>query len=849
MNGENMKKLFYSVLLVSLVTLSATGILYATFLPSPDGTVVYIDRDEYGVPHVHAETEFGMFFGQGFATARDRLMQMNSHRLAAQGRLAEWMGPDKLESDQHAKLFGYTHEERLARYAAMDQESRDMLIAYSAGVNAYMDSMEVNPLLYSPAGTILYDIDRWTPLSSMIIGEYNGIFAGSQGGWELTRLEELELMGEDWFEENRPINDPTAPTTIHDGAQATEREWSYSGIEVNPEIAREWEDRHQRVIETREELNLLTSYGSFAALICEEKSESGAAMLLGCPQVGEPTYDSPAQVMEIELSCPTMHIAGVTSSGSPGIFIGRNDYFAWSITSGHTDNSDIFIETMMDETPSYYRYNDEWLEFEVYTDTIYVYDFPTIYTHYRTIHGPVVSFDYENHQAFSLKTTVWDPEYVDYGWSRDVWTATSVEEVEEHLWRVPSSINLFYADYEGNVRYWHLGWYNDRTDGIDPRLPHNGDGSEEWGGIIPFEDLPMAGDMDQDYFVNWNNKPASWWNNGDNIPWVGDNHVTLMDNYVAPITPFNFENLKRIPQEILDHGTYQQAIEWTEEVNQENILPPGQSDFISLLGIPDPHRNDQWDLHLDWDYKLFRFGEEFTFPVSIDVDPWIEPVVIPGDGGNIVFDITLSNNTGQTLNFGEVWTEVILSSGDVLGPFNRTPVGLAPGEIIELTAIQRVHAVIPGGVYTYAVRAGIDGSIIMASDQFEVIKLPDAMAVSGQNSSELWNDLDWNYGYLDELTADADQTEMPFSFELMSIYPNPFNPSTRIVFALTQPAKLKMTVYNINGQEVALLADNIFTSGQHELIFDATNLASGIYFIHAETQNGKKTVRKIVMTH
>ena len=194
----------------------------------------------------------------------------------------------------------------------------------------------------------------------------------------------------------------------------------------------------------------------------------------------------------------------------------------------------------------------------------------------------------------------------------DIWTASSLEQFEQALadnWVM--GFNIHYADQEQNVKYWHAGLYQDRTDGVDPRLPHKGDGSEEWGGLIPFEELPQADGTQQDYFANWNNKPVSWWNNGDNVPWIGEQHVTDIKDYVGPISQFTYDNLKDTPFNIGDHGTYQHALEFQgEAVRDENIVPPGQSGFINWQGIPSPHFNDQWPLHLAWEFKDQQFGLE-----------------------------------------------------------------------------------------------------------------------------------------------------------------------------------------------------------------------------------------------
>ena len=80
-------RILFTVLFITAALFAETKHLIA-----PDGTTVIIDRDEYGVPHVKADNESALFFGQGFAEANDRLYQFDLNRRAARVRLSEWFG-------------------------------------------------------------------------------------------------------------------------------------------------------------------------------------------------------------------------------------------------------------------------------------------------------------------------------------------------------------------------------------------------------------------------------------------------------------------------------------------------------------------------------------------------------------------------------------------------------------------------------------------------------------------------------------------------------------------------------------------------------------------------------------
>jgi hypothetical protein len=76
---------------------------------------------------------------------------------------------------------------------------------------------------------------------------------------------------------------------------------------------------------------------------------------------------------------------------------------------------------------------------------------------------------------------------------------------------------------------------------------------------------------------------------------------------------------------------------------------------------------------------------------------------------------------------------------------------------------------------------------------------------------------------------DEDGTSVPASYELGQNYPNPFNPSTTITYALPAQSRVTIEVFNVLGQKVATLVDEVRTAGVHQAVWNA-NVPSGLYF-------------------
>ena len=89
--------------------------------------------------------------------------------------------------------------------------------------------------------------------------------------------------------------------------------------------------------------------------------------------------------------------------------------------------------------------------------------------------------------------------------------------------------------------------------------------------------------------------------------------------------------------------------------------------------------------------------------------------------------------------------------------------------------------------------------------------------------------------------------ETPKEYSVTQNYPNPFNPSTRIRFDIPQQTQVKLSIYDILGREVGVLADKNMAPGTYEITFDGSKLTSGVYFYRLQTGDFMETKKLILV--
>lgn len=504
--GENMKTgkkwgLRIGLGLITLVILLA-GYIYISLrraLPQTDGTLalpglneeVRIVRDEWGTVHIYAENEHDLFFAQGFATAQDRMFQMEVFRRVPSGRMAEIVGQQALYNDTLNRNLQMRQTAELI-WQQMDEEAKLILLAYTDGINAYLEEHKnALPIEYK---ILMFKPEPWTPVDSLVWGNAISLQLSSNRRIELVRSSVFAAVGEEDMNMLFPFTANDTPVTVPPDPDA------FAGLE-NVDLT--------PLLQLDDILGSpQMGIGSNSWVVDGSMTETGMPLLANDIHIG---LTMPSIWHAVGLHGGRFDVIGFTLPGVPGVITGHNADIAWGLTNLGPDGQDHYIERLDDtQKPTQYLYDGEWLDLEHVQETIEVRgQKPVTVDFYLTQHGPIMNYILEEptiahpmalrwvqHDGSTLFTAILELNL-----------ASDWEEFREALedWDTPGQ-NIFYADREGNIGYQATGRIPLRPNG-NGRLPVPGWTSEnEWLGYIPYDELPRSYNPEQGYLLNANHR-------------------------------------------------------------------------------------------------------------------------------------------------------------------------------------------------------------------------------------------------------------------------------------------------------------------------------------------------------
>jgi len=225
--------------------------------------------------------------------------------------------------------------------------------------------------------------------------------------------------------------------------------------------------------------------------------------------------------------------------------------------------------------------------------------------------------------------------------------------------------------------------------------------------------------------------------------------------------------------------------------------------------------------------------------IQVMLTPESSPVLIPANGGSFNFNIAVENVSSTSIAF-DFWADITLPNGSQFGPVIGPAELNLPGNFgADRDRTQAVPQNAPAGNYTYNAYVGLYPDDIWESDSFPFEKLTQEYGPL----VEEWN----TYGEPFSGENFKRNNSTPATLELLTAYPNPFNNTTTLQYELKNEAHVSVEIFNTDGQLVKTLEDDFQLQGVHRVVWNADNVASGVYVARVKTDQSVAKVRLILI--
>ena len=379
-------------ILAILFVITGTLLWWFVYRPLPqlDGVAllpdlknaVTLERDNWGIPHIHADSLEDLAEAQGYVMGQDRLWQMDLLRRVGRGKLSEIFGPAALKIDRQVRTLNFTPAAE-RDVSLMDPDARSATEAYARGVNHFIEQHRKNlPLEFSLLG---YKPEPWRASDSLIIAAYMYETLSSQWEAELNRAKVAEHVGaeraKDLFAAEASMDhfvvggNEEAPGTADPGDNGAEREQQEDTNDEDVLKAGEGDSTRPLPEHFADVTSALwpqirywlrqSQYEIRQGLGSNSWVVSGAHTATGKPLLANDTHlelTIPPIWYEVHLTAPGWNVKGFSLPGAPMVVIGHNDRIAWGFTNNGADVQDLYIEKMNPAAPDEYLVNQKWVK-------------------------------------------------------------------------------------------------------------------------------------------------------------------------------------------------------------------------------------------------------------------------------------------------------------------------------------------------------------------------------------------------------------------------------------------------------------------------------------------------------
>jgi penicillin amidase len=468
--------------------------------------------DSRMVPHIHAASDYDVYYTEGYLHAIFRLWQMDMETRAAAGRVSEVIGSKGFNYDrlQRRKGMIYAAENSLKVLEATPRVKL-MMDAYTAGINSYTAGLRYRdlPLEYKLMG---FMPEPWTNMKSVLLLKYMADdLTGYTEDIPLTYLRDILPVADfgslypEKIQGSKPVIPAgTAFATPSPAMPAQPNDSVWSHVKAT--------DFDQ----TRDE-----GKGSNNWVLNGNRTQSGAPILCNDPHLG---INLPSLWFEVQLQAPGLNVYGVSLPGTPGVIIGFNDSIAWGLTNNYRDVKDFYEVKRVVGSMDKYWFAGKQLDFTQRLECIKIKGKPDyLDTVKYAIQGPVI-YDEQYHGPGGLKKPLAMCWMAHRGTSEllSVYLlnrATNYTEFVDAImhFECPAQ-NMAYADRAGNIALWGQGQFVNKWKGQGRYIMNGADSNALWKKLIPMYENPHVLNPAQGYLASANQSVTDstypYWYNG-----------------------------------------------------------------------------------------------------------------------------------------------------------------------------------------------------------------------------------------------------------------------------------------------------------------------------------------------
>ncbi|MCP5117673.1 MAG: hypothetical protein GY953_43170 [bacterium] len=463
---------------------------------------VEIIRDQWGVPHIYADSEADGFFGVGYAAAADRIVQMELFRRRSRGRLAEIFGRELVATDRKFRLAGVSQYCDQAA-ANLPSDIRSIFRSYAAGVNAFVRNnpetvarrfaaLEIQPSPWREGDCVC----AWMAVAELFDRLYStaAVSRYHQFADLAAEVGEVEALGQ--F--GSVIDDEAA---VVPESEMAKNPGIYADLKATPPTPGQW----RRSFPDSE----LTF--SHAWAVGAQRSATGRPILESDPQT---PVNNPPIWYEFHLSAGRFDVRGVGVAGSPGMLIGFNRLVAWGASALGVGSTITFVDRLSSDGGGY-RFAGETLPVERRQEMIDVKGAGAVsVTARRTRHGFVFNQFVKNRREGELYVS--HHQQIENGATSIVGLigmmgAGDWDQFRDAMkWYYSPGIHVVYADVHGNIGYQTLVSVP-RTKRTRRMALEGWRGDDEIMGRIPLGEMPNMLNPDAGFISHASNLPVGSW--------------------------------------------------------------------------------------------------------------------------------------------------------------------------------------------------------------------------------------------------------------------------------------------------------------------------------------------------